>query len=205
MKNTDGRNVFSGEKFEFLLGAADYEQAPNHQLPEVAFLGASNIGKSSLINSLVGSKIARVSNTPGRTQQLNFFKNIHGFCIVDMPGYGYAKANAKLSGHWLKTSFEYLKNRKNLRRIFLLLTPEKGLKQVDLDAIEVFHILGVSFQIVLTKTDRVSKADLEKFAAQIEGQLKIWPSAAKNVISTSANKGYGIKELQKEIIKIVSL
>jgi len=204
-KKLEAKKIFNGEA-EFLFGAHNYSQVPTFHFPEIAFVGASNVGKSSLINALVGKKIAIVSTTPGRTRQLNFFKISgyeDGFILVDMPGYGFAKAKAKHSEHWQKTSFEYLTKRPNLKRVFLLIDPIKGLKATDLEAINIFNTLAVSFQIVLTKADKLKKEELEKVREKIIKETSKWPAAYPQILSVSSLKGYGVMELQDEIVAIL--
>jgi len=205
MKKLEAKKIFNGEA-EFLFGAHNFSQVPTNHFPEIAFVGSSNVGKSSLINALIGKKIAIVSTTPGRTRQLNFFKISgyeDGFILVDMPGYGFAKAKSKHVEHWQKTSFEYLTKRPNLKRVFLLLDPTKGLKGPDLEAINVFNSLAVSFQVVLTKTDKLNKEELAKAAEKIQKETLKWPAAYPELLSVSSLKGYGIMELQDEIVKIL--
>lgn len=204
-KKLEAKKIFNGNP-EFLFGAHNYSQIPVFHFPEIAFVGASNVGKSSLINGLVGKKIAIVSTTPGRTRQLNFFKIFgfeDGFILVDMPGYGFAKAKAKHSEHWQKTSFEYLTKRSNLKRVFLLIDPVKGLKDADREAINIFNALAVSFQIVLTKIDKLKKEELEKVQKKIEEEIKKFPAAYPQILTVSSLKGYGIDELQNEIVGIL--
>ncbi len=205
MKKLEAKKIFNGE-VEFLFGAHNYSQVPTFHFPEIAFVGSSNVGKSSLINALVGKKAAIVSNTPGRTRQLNFFKIFgfeDGFILVDMPGYGFARAKAAHVGHWQRTSFEYLTKRSNLQRVFLLIDPTKGLKEPDLEAINIFNTLAVSFQIVLTKIDKMSREELEKAQNKIKKQSEKWPAVFPGIITCSALKGYGIMELQDEIVRIL--
>lgn len=205
MAKIDPKKIFDG-KFEFLLGAHSYSQIPSHHFPEVAFIGASNVGKSSLVNGILKTKAAIVSSTPGRTRQLNFFKISgfkDGFLIVDMPGYGFAKAKEKHVQHWQKVAFEYLTNRENLRRVFLLIDPTKGLKESDLEAINIFNTLAVSFQVVLTKIDKLNKEKLEKFKSEIEEKAKVWPAAFEEIIATSSSKGWGMNELQDQILNVL--
>lgn len=205
VKKLEAKKIFNGE-VEFLFGAHNYSQIPTFHFPEIAFVGASNAGKSSLINALVGKKTAIVSTTPGRTRQLNFFKIFgyeDGFILVDMPGYGFAKAKEKHVEHWHRTSFEYLTKRSNLKRIFLLIDPIKGLKEADRDAINIFNALAVSFQVVLTKADKIKREEVEKAAEKIVKEMKKWPAAYPKILTTSSAKGYGILELQDEIVEIL--
>lgn len=205
MKKLEAKKIFNGE-VEFLFGAHNYSQVPIFHFPEIAFIGSSNVGKSSLINALVGTKTAIVSTTPGRTRQLNFFKVFgfeDGFILVDMPGYGFAKASAKHSSHWQKASFEYLTKRPNLQRVFLLIDPTKGLKSTDLEAINIFNTLAVSFQIVLTKTDKLTREQVKISLDKIRKQSEKWPAVYPEIITCSSLKGYGIMELQDEIVKIL--
>lgn len=199
MKKLEGKKVFSG-KYEFLLGAHNFSQIPSYHYSEIAIFGASNVGKSSLINAILGQKIAIVSSTPGRTRQINFFKIGETFVLVDMPGYGFAKADKKHIEHWQKTAIEYLTRRANLKRVFLLIDPIKGLKDADLDIINIFNALAVSFQIVFTKTDKLSKEKLKIAEEKVLNASKKWPAHYSKITSTSAFKGYNINELQDEIL-----
>lgn len=210
MKKLEAKKIFNG-KCEFLLGIHNFSQAPKSNLPEIAFVGASNVGKSSLINALIGKKVAITSSVPGRTRQLNFFKipdgftrpGMEGFLLVDMPGYGFAKAGKKDIAHWQKTSIEYLTKRPNLQRVFLLIDPIKGLKESDREMINIFNILAVSFQIVFTKIDKLNKKELDLATAKILKEVKKYPAAFPEIISSSSSKSYGVKEIQDSIVEVL--
>ncbi len=210
MRKLDPKKIFNGQ-CEFLFGAHTYAQIEKSLQPEIAFIGASNVGKSSLINAILGKKIAIVSTTPGRTRQLNFFKVTEGFnqsfsqgfVLVDMPGYGFAKASAKHSQHWQETALEYLTKRQNLKRLYLLIDPIKGLKEADRDMINMLNAVAVSFQIILTKTDKLNREELAKAEAKIAKEILTWPAAHPKIITTSSSKGYGIIEIQDSIIEVL--
>ncbi len=206
MKNLNPKIIFNG-KAKFLYGAHNYSQVKNYHYPEIAFIGASNVGKSSLINALMTQKIAIVSNTPGRTRQLNFFMIEQGykdgFIIVDMPGYGFAKAHEKNIKHWQKTAFEYLAHRPNLKRVYLLIDPIKGLKLTDIEMINNFNSLAISFQIILTKSDKISQIEQSEYITKLTAESKKWPAFFNEIILTSSTKGYGIEKLQWSIIEIL--
>jgi GTP-binding protein len=205
MTKIDAKKIFHGE-IEFIKGAHNFSQIPQYHFPEIAFIGASNVGKSSLINAIFNKKIAIVSSTPGRTQQLNFFKNLgfrDGFMIVDLPGYGFAKAQDKKIQHWQDATFEYLLNSKNLKRIFLLIDSVKGLKNNDLEVIEIFNQYNIYFQIILTKIDKINLNDQQKIFLDIENRLKIYKFFLPNILKCSSSKKYGISEVQNEILVIL--
>ncbi|MBU6338757.1 MAG: ribosome biogenesis GTP-binding protein YihA/YsxC [Rickettsiales bacterium] len=206
MKKIDSKKLFS-KSWDFLLGAANIKQIPQYRNPEVAFVGASNVGKSSIINALLNRKIAVVSSTPGRTRQLNFFisdKTLpDSLVLVDMPGYGYAKASKNDIEAWQKTSFEFLARRANLKRVFLLIDPIKGLKESDLDIINMFNGLAVSFQIVLTKIDKLKESEVNEIKDEITLAAKKWPAFYSHIICTSSVRGTGIYELQDAITQVL--
>ena len=206
MKKVEARKIFHSE-IEFLTGAHNFSQIPKHHYPEIAFIGASNVGKSSLINAVFAKKIAIVSSTPGRTRQLNFFKIAgfrDGFMMVDMPGYGFAKAKVEKIQHWQDVSFDYLMNRPNLKRIFLLIDATKGLKNHDLEVISIFTQNNIFFQIVLTKIDKLNLEDQEKSSQEIVKKLEDFPSFCSKIIKTSSSKKYGIEDLQNSIVEVLN-
>ena len=206
MKKVEAKKIFHSE-IEFLTGAHNFSQIPKHHYPEIAFIGASNVGKSSLINAIFAKKIAIVYSTPGRTRQLNFFKIAgfrDGFMMVDMPGYGFAKAKVEKIQHWQDVSFDYLMNRPNLKRIFLLIDATKGLKNHDLEVISIFTQNNIFFQIVLTKIDKLNLEDQEKSSQEIVKKLEDFPSFCSKIIKTSSSKKYGIEDLQNSIVEVLN-
>ncbi len=193
----------NGEKnCEFILGAHNAWQFPQSTLNEFAFIGASNVGKSSLVNALTAQKVAIVSNTPGRTRQVNFFMLANKVMIVDMPGYGFAKAQDKHIEHWQQTCFEYFSNRQQLKRVFLLIDAIKGLKENDFDIIDLFNELNVSFQIVLTKCDKTKLEELQKIKDEILQRSQLWPSACQEIITCSSKKNQGLEGIKNAIIAL---
>lgn len=191
-------------KAEFVLGVADLEQLPPPNLPEAAFAGRSNVGKSSIINAVTGQKnLAKTSNTPGRTQQLNFFGLGDRAYLVDLPGYGYAKAPQAQVRQWQKVIFAYLQGRVTLKRVFLLIDARHGIKKTDQDVMDMLDGAAVTYQLVLTKTDKVSGAELNKVLAQADNEIKKHPAAYIKVLATSSEKGWGIGDLQAEIASLV--
>jgi GTP-binding protein len=189
---------------EFIAGVDNHGALPNFSLPEIAFAGRSNVGKSSLINALVGRKdMARTSQTPGRTRQLNFF-NIEGkFILVDLPGYGYAKASKADIKNWNILTKDYLCGRPTLRRVFLLLDSRRdALSPEDIEWMQMFDDAAVSFQLVLTKADKVSENQIAGRIEQLQLELKKHPAAMWQIISTSSETKHGIKELRGVCLNI---
>jgi len=188
----------------FVTGADKVESLPDPSLPEIAFAGRSNVGKSSLINALLGRKsLARVSHTPGRTQQLNFFLLGKRFYIVDMPGYGYAavsKAKIKIFSDLIQN---YLKGRVPLKRAFLLIDSRHGFKPPDLMVMEMLDKAAVSYQVVLTKGDKVSPAFLKILVESLTETLKKHPAAFPTPLVTSSHTQEGIAVLREAIAEIV--
>lgn len=193
----DARKFFCGP-CDFVLGVAGLNQLPTADRCEVAFAGRSNVGKSSLLNALTNrNNLARTSNTPGRTQQLNFFNLGDQLYLVDMPGYGYAKVSKKQRAEWDALIFEYLQGRPNLRCVFILVDSRHGLKDSDKDLMSMLDKAAVNYRIVLTKCDKGKK--LNDLTADIEATLKKYPAAHPQVIQTSSLKDMGIGELRAVI------
>lgn len=199
-----GRGLFSNF-CEFMLGVASLTQLPESDMLEIAFAGRSNVGKSSLINALTGRKnLARASNTPGRTQQLNFFNLGDQVRIVDLPGYGYAKAPIKTVSTWQDLIFNYLRGRTNLKRVFLLIDSRHGIKKNDEEVMTLLDKAAVSYQLVLTKVDKVSEVDLEKNLRQAHRIAKNHVAAYPYISVTSSEKGTGLTELQGDIAFLIN-
>lgn len=195
--------LFAG-RCEFVLGVARLEQLPLSELPEVAFAGRSNVGKSSLINAVTGQKgLAKTSNTPGRTQQLNYFNLDDKLHIVDLPGYGYAEAPESTVRQWQKVIFAYLQGRVNLKRVFLLIDSRHGIKKSDREVMELLDKAAVTYQLVLTKTDKISAAALAKLTAEIEKETARHAAAYVRVLATSSEKKLGIGEIRAEIASLI--
>lgn len=173
---------------------------------EIAFAGRSNVGKSSLLNALVGQNaLARTSNTPGRTQALNYFDLDEGsLWLVDMPGYGFAKAPKHLVDGWTQLIHDYLRGRQSLRRLFVLIDARHGLKSSDIALMEGLDSAAVSYQVVLTKRDKISAPQLDALIADIAAALKKHPAAVPTVIATSSRKGLGMAELRAELAMLAA-
>ena len=192
--------------WQLLKSAPDLEFLPPADRAEVAFAGRSNVGKSSLINALVRQGgLARTSNTPGRTQELNFFRaDAVPLYLVDMPGYGFAKAPKEKVAAWTALVSDYLKGRASLARVFLLIDARHGLKPPDLQVMEMLDQAAVSYQVVLTKSDKISAIALERVAQATIAAIKAHPAAYPEVIVTSSVEAAGIGELRAAIAGIVA-
>ena len=187
----------------FMLSVARLEQLPDADLDEIAFAGRSNVGKSSLINALFNQKkLAKTSSTPGRTQQLNFFNFDGKLYLVDLPGYGYAKAPEKMVKQWQNVLKTYLRGRPNLRRVFVLIDSRHGIKDEDLEIMKMLDVSAVSYQIVLTKTDKVSVSELEKAIAHTAEEISKHAAALPDIITTSSEKKIGLDLLKAEICSL---
>jgi GTP-binding protein len=194
-----GRLAFA-RPWRFVMGVSKIDGLPPAEGVEVAFAGRSNVGKSSLINALVGQKtLARTSNTPGRTRELNFFTADEGIVIVDMPGYGYARAPKSEVKDWTRLVFDFLRGRVNLRRVYVLIDARHGIKENDKEALAVLDKAAVSYQIVLTKCDKEKPAALEAVIAATRAAIARRPAAHPEVIATSSETGAGIDTLRAEI------
>ena len=187
----------------FVLGVAKLEQLPLTEMPEVAFAGRSNVGKSSIINAITNQKnLAKTSNTPGRTQQLNFFNVADKIHLVDLPGYGFAKAPEAQVKQWQKVIFAYLQGRVNLKRVFVLIDSRHGIKKVDKDVLEMLDKAAVTYQIVLTKTDKIGTGALAKILEETKAEVANHAAAYPKILATSSEKNIGIDGLRAEIASV---
>jgi len=191
---------------EFYWSAEKPDALPPAGLPEVAFAGRSNVGKSSLINALVGmTALARTSNTPGRTQEINIFEAQDApLRIVDMPGYGFAQAPKDKVAQWTRLIHAYLTGRPNLRRVYVLVDGRHGPKANDLTVMNELDKAAVSYQIVLTKADKMLARDLEQVIAATRAAIAKRPAAHPELIVTSSQKGTGMQDLRAEIARLLA-
>lgn len=194
-----GRRLFGGPS-RFVMGAARLEHLPPASAVEIAVAGRSNAGKSSLINALTGvNGLARASNTPGRTRELNFFDVNGRLALVDMPGYGFAKAPKSEVKAWQAVLKGYLRGRPGLTRAFVLIDARHGILKADEDMLDLLDEAAVTYQIVLTKADKITPAELAKVTAKVAAALKKHPAAFPEIHATSSVTGAGIPELRAEI------
>lgn len=196
---TWGRWLFAQE-CQFTYGMQKLDQLQAFHLPEVAFAGRSNVGKSSLINALTGRRqLARTSNTPGRTQQLNFFDLGNRLLLVDMPGYGFARVSKSTLQLWQNLIEHYLRGRPTLQRVYVLIDSRHGVKESDLALMKMLDKTAVSYQLVLTKCDKSSQSGAEELLVKLTQVLKNHPAAHPKIIKTSAEEFLGIDILRAEI------
>lgn len=191
-----GRLLFASET-EFLKGVVAMDGLPPADRLEVCFAGRSNVGKSSLINAVTGRKaLARTSNTPGRTQEINYFTVSPELFLVDVPGYGYANAPVAVVQKWQRLLKNYLQGRVTLRRAFVLIDARHGVKPVDDEIMSLLDSAAVTFQVILTKADKVKEVDRAKVLTQVRGALTKHPAAYPELLVTSSEKGWGIAHLR---------
>ena len=197
--NERGRRLFSC-KCEFMLSSPDLKNLPPANQAEIAFIGRSNVGKSSIINALTYRKdLARSSTTPGRTQQLNFFNLGNRLRLIDLPGYGFASAPKNVVKAWHNMVFSFLRTRTSLERVFILIDSRRGLMDSDFEMMKMLDDTAVPYYIVLTKADKVTKAELERVTKAITNQLDKHSACYPYVTATSSLKGTGIPELRGDI------
>ena len=193
-----GRELFN-KKCDFVLSVANLNQLPDGDRVEVAFAGRSNVGKSSLINALFGQKkLAKTSSTPGRTQQLNYFNLDDKLYLVDLPGYGFAKAPKDIVKNWQKLINSYLVGRATLRRVFLLIDSRHGIKKIDEEIMEMLDKAAVTYHIVLTKIDKISTKELEKVLTATDRIVREHTAAHVTILKTSSEKNLYLDELKAE-------
>lgn len=192
------------KKCDFVLSVANLKQLPADDLEEIAFAGRSNVGKSSLINALFGQrKLAKTSSTPGRTQQLNYFNLDNKLYVVDLPGYGFAKAPKDIVQNWQRLINTYLVGRANLRRVFLLIDSRHGIKKIDEEIMDMLDKAAVTYQIVLTKIDKISAKELDKILADTQAIVAKHTAAHITILKTSSEKNLYLDELKAEVADLI--
>lgn len=195
----EGRLLFARD-VEFMLSVTTLASLPDPKLPEVCFAGRSNVGKSSLINALTNRKgLARASNTPGRTRELNYFNLSDRLRVVDLPGYGYARASKVDIARWTELTRAFLRGRANLRRVFVLIDSRHGLKPNDFELFDMLDEAAVTYQIILTKIDKIKKGELPKVMTKTQAAIAKRPAAFPVIIATSSEKKTGLDVLRAEI------
>ncbi len=194
-----GRLLFAGP-CTFMLGVVGMDGLPDEGPPEIAFAGRSNVGKSSLLNALTGRKnLARASNTPGRTKEINYF-DLGGFLrLVDLPGYGYARATRKDAKKWAGVTRDFLRGRRALRRVCLLIDARHGVKDIDEEVMSLLDAAAVNYQIVMTKADKDKPTAIEALVAETGARIARRPAAHPSVLATSAETGDGLADLRADL------
>ncbi|MBB5715516.1 ribosome biogenesis GTP-binding protein YihA/YsxC [Sphingomonas aerophila] len=200
------RKLFAGP-VDFLKSAPELRFLPDPVVPEVAFAGRSNVGKSTLLNALTGrNSLARTSNTPGRTQELNFFDvgRPLAFRLVDMPGYGFAKAPKDMVRQWRYLVNDFLRGRQALKRALVLIDSRHGIKDVDREILEMLDKAAVSYRVVLTKADKVKATELAEVTERTATEVRKRPAAHPDILATSSEGGMGIPELRAAVVEAIS-
>ena len=198
------RKLFAGE-CDFVAGADNTEALPQPSLPEVAFAGRSNAGKSSLINALTGrNALARVSNTPGRTRQINFFDLGHALMLADLPGYGYARASKEMTGQWQRLIFDYLRGRTSLRRVVLLIDARRGVMETDREAMGLLDEAAVSYVVTLTKIDALKPAERDEALVRCRAALAKQIAAYPEILTTSSFTKEGLDLLRAHLAALAA-
>jgi GTP-binding protein len=199
-----GRRLFAGD-WHFATAAGSLDSVPPMSVPEIAFAGRSNVGKSSLVNALTGRKaLARTSNTPGRTQELIFFGGPDKLVLVDMPGYGYAATAKSKVAAWTSLIHDYLRGRATLARVYVLIDARHGLKAVDDAILDTLGKAAVSHEVVLTKCDQIGEAALVERVDAVKAAMKKRPAAFPDLVATSARTGAGIAELRAAVARLLA-
>lgn len=202
----ENSNLIFYQQAEHYTAAADISHFPILDVPEVCFAGRSNVGKSSLINSICTKRsLARTSNTPGRTQLIHFYNIQNKLFLSDLPGYGYAKAPKSKIFEWTKLMENYFKNRVNLTRVFILIDARRGLKNSDHELMDLLNIVAVNFQCILTKIDKISSKALNDIVTDTKYQIKDYAAAYPEIIETSANKKIGIDKIHECLNLILNI
>jgi GTP-binding protein len=197
------RKLFAGP-CEFVAGAASFESLIPSSLPEVAFAGRSNVGKSSLVNALTGRRtLARTSSSPGHTQQINFFDLGNRLFLVDLPGYGFAQVSKSMKETWADLASAYLRGRPTLKRVCLLIDSRHGVKDTDRETMKNLDAAAVSYQLVLTKTDHLKPAEVAKAVAAAEAVARKHGAAHPKALATSSQTGFGVSELRAELASLI--